>query len=51
VNYVDFTLIRMADPASRASLFDDETLEQMAIAAYGNETATLSGPYQPVLTR
>jgi hypothetical protein len=48
VNYVDFTLIRMADPASRASLFDDQTLEQMAVAAYGDETATLSGPYQPV---
>ena len=48
MDYVDFTLIRMADPATRASLFDDETLEQMAVAAYGDEAATLSGPYQPV---
>ena len=48
MDYVDFTLIRMADPATRASLFDDETLEQMAAAAYGEEAATLTGPYQPV---
>ena len=48
MDYVDFTLIRMADPATRASLFDDETLEQMAVAAYGDEAATLTGPYQPV---
>jgi hypothetical protein len=48
VNYVDFTLVRLADPATRASLFDGETLEQMAVAGYGDEMATLSGPYQPV---
>jgi hypothetical protein len=48
VDYVDFTLIRMADPATRASLFDDETLEQMTAAAYGEEAAALTGPYQPV---
>ena len=48
MNYVDFTLIRMADPATRATLFDDETLEQMAVAAYGGDATTLSGPYQPV---
>jgi hypothetical protein len=48
VNYVDFTLIRMADPTTRGTLFDGETLEQMAVAAYGAETATLSGPYQAV---
>jgi hypothetical protein len=48
VDYVDFTLIRMADPATRASLFDEETLEQMAVAAYGEDAATLTGPYQPV---
>jgi hypothetical protein len=48
VDYVDFTLIRIADPATRASLFDEETLEQMAVAAYGEEAATLTGPYQPV---
>ena len=48
MDYVDFTLIRMADPATRASLFDEETLEQMAVAAYGDEAATLTGPYQPV---
>jgi hypothetical protein len=48
VDYVDFTLTRMADPATRASLFDEEALEQMAAAAYGEEAATLTGPYQPV---
>jgi hypothetical protein len=48
VNYVDFTLVRIADPTTRGTLFDSETLEQMAVAAYGAETATLSGPYQPV---
>ena len=48
MDYVDFTLIRMADPATRASLFDDETLEQMTAAAYGEEAAALTGPYQPV---
>jgi hypothetical protein len=48
VNYVDFTLIRMADPETRASLFDDATLEQMTVAAYGEDAATLTGPFQPV---
>lgn len=48
MNFVDFTLIRMADPATRASLFDNETLEQMAAAAYGEDAATLTGPYQPI---
>src|SRR5262249_25000232 len=38
----------MADPATRETLFDDETLEQMAVAAYGEQAATLSGPYQPI---
>jgi len=38
----------MADPTTRGTLFDSETLEQMAVAAYGADTATLSGPYQPV---
>ncbi len=48
MNYVDFTLIRMADPATRATLFDEEALEQMAAAGYGEEAAALSGPYQAV---
>jgi hypothetical protein len=48
VNYVDFTLIRIADPTTRASLFDEAALEQMAAAAYGEDAATLSGPYQPI---
>ena len=48
MDYVDFTLIRLADPATRASLFDEETLEQLAVAAYGQDAATLTGPFQPV---
>lgn len=48
MNFIDFTLIQLADPATRASLFDGETLEQMAVAAYGEDAATLSGPFQPV---
>ena len=48
MNFVDYTLVRLADPLTRSSLFDDDALEEMATAAYGEEVAVLSGPYQPI---
>jgi len=34
VNYIDSILIKLADPAQRAALFDSTSLEQMAAGAY-----------------
>jgi hypothetical protein len=48
VNYIDFTLIRLADALLRASLFDGDALEAMASAAYGQDAAALEGPFQPL---
>ena len=50
LNYVDFTLIRLADPALRNSLFDADALEQIAFAAYGPEAAELGPPYSAAFT-
>jgi hypothetical protein len=48
MNYEDITLIRLADPASRSTLFDDRALEQLVSAAYNTELLTVESPYQPI---
>ncbi|WP_164015748.1 hypothetical protein [Pyxidicoccus trucidator] len=48
VDYVDYTLVRLAAEASRAALFDQTSLEQVLFAAYDAEAMTLGGPYSPV---
>lgn len=51
VNYEDYTLVRLADEAIRASLFDQVSLEQMLVASYDVEVLSLSGPYSAVFER
>src|SRR5438094_175697 len=48
LNYVDYTLVRLADPGLRSGLFDQDSLEQILATAYEVEAMTLDGPYAPV---
>jgi len=48
VNFVDTTLLRLSDPQSRAQVFDDASLQQIASAAYDSDTMSIQGPFQPV---
>jgi len=48
VDFVDATLIRIGDPATRAAVFDQTTLEQMAQAAYDADALGLEGPFNAV---
>ncbi|MBZ4422784.1 hypothetical protein [Myxococcus sp. RHSTA-1-4] len=48
MDYVDYTLVRLAADGSRAALFDQVSLEHVLFAAYDSEAMTLSGPYSPV---
>lgn len=48
MDYVDFTLVRLADEASRAVLFDQPGLEQIALTAYDTDTMLLGGPYTAI---
>jgi hypothetical protein len=45
MNFVDFALVRLAQDATRASVFDQISLEQIVAAAYAPEVASLAGPY------
>jgi hypothetical protein len=48
VNYVDFTLVSLADQTRRASVFDQVSLDQLLHTVYDADTMGASGPYQPV---
>jgi hypothetical protein len=48
LDYVDFTLVRLADEASRAALFDQAALEQLALTAYDTDAMLLGGPYTAI---
>jgi len=45
MNFVDFALVRLAQDATRASVFDQLSLAQIATAAYAPDVASLDGPY------
>lgn len=45
LGFVDATLIRLADPATRDALFDGDALEQMLTAAYDVSLTPLDGPF------
>jgi len=51
VDFVDATLIKIANPATRATILDQTTLEQMAAAAYDTSSLVLQGPYSPIFDR
>lgn len=48
MNYVDATLIRLAEPATRSAVFDDVALEQLLTASYDTNLTPVQGPFQPV---
>lgn len=48
MNYVDFTLVTLANPTQRATLFDQVALDQLLHTLYDADTMGVSGPYQPV---
>jgi hypothetical protein len=48
VDYVDYTLVRLADEAARAALFSQAALEQLALAAYDADAMLIGGPYTAV---
>jgi hypothetical protein len=48
VNFVDATLLRLADPAAREAVFDQVALEQLITAAYDVEALQVEGPFTVV---
>lgn len=48
MNFVDTTLIKLTDPATRGVVFDQDTLAQMAAAAYDAAALSIAGPYAAV---
>ena len=48
MDFVDRTLVRLANPATRAVLFDQDGLAALAAAAYDVGDLGVSGPYVPV---
>jgi hypothetical protein len=48
MNYEDKTLVTLADPTTRAGVFDDAGLAQLVSAAYDTDTMSIEGPYAPV---
>lgn len=48
MKYEDATLVRLADPNSRAGVFDDTGLEQILSAAYDVDAMSIEGPFAPV---
>jgi hypothetical protein len=48
VNFEDRVLVRLADPTTRAAVFDQPGLEATVRAAYDADTMGISGPYEPV---
>jgi hypothetical protein len=48
LDYVDYTVVRLADDRQRASLFDQRGLEQIARAAYDADAMSLGPPYSAV---
>jgi hypothetical protein len=48
LNYVDYTLVRLADETSRSALFDQAGLEQITSAAYDADAMALGPPYSAI---
>jgi len=48
MDYVDATLVQLADETVRAGLFDQEALEQLVSAAYDAGTIGATGPFSPI---
>lgn len=50
MNFTDRTLVHLATPARRATLFDEVALEQIASAAYHADRLVLEGPWSAAFT-
>lgn len=48
MNFVDATLVLLADPVRRAGLFDEIALGHLIAAAYDTEAMKVQPPYKPV---
>jgi hypothetical protein len=48
VDYVDYTVVRLADDRQRATLFDQTALEQIARTAYDADAMSIGPPYSAV---
>ena len=48
MNFSDQTLVRLADPATRATVFDDAALESVVSAAYDADALAVEAPFQAV---
>jgi hypothetical protein len=48
LDYIDYTLVRLAAESTRSALFDQAALEQLALAAYDTEAIQVGGPYTAV---
>lgn len=48
MNFVDTILIRLADPAARGGVFDNDSLAQIASTAYDTSAMPIQGPYNAV---
>lgn len=48
MNFVDATLVQLADPATRNAIFDATALEQMLNATYDTQSLALQGPFNAI---
>jgi hypothetical protein len=48
VDFVDTTVVRLADPTTRSALFDEVACEQILSASYTVDDLGLEGPFEPL---
>jgi hypothetical protein len=48
VEFVDSTIVRLADPATRNAVFDQQSLEALLAAGYDTTSMSAGPPYEPV---
>jgi hypothetical protein len=48
MDFTDSALVHLADPATRAGLFDAQSLEQILKAAYDVQLLSIQGPFNPL---
>ncbi len=51
MNFVDYTLTRLADDDTREALFDQDALEQLLAAAYDADEVSFDAPFVPLFER
>lgn len=51
MNFVDYTLVRLADPQLRSSIFDQPALQQLLSTAYDTDSITVEGPFRALFDR